>query len=51
MRRVGIIGAGVIAAVHAEALARVPGVRLTAVVEPNGKTMRVSEIPLGVGRK
>ena len=40
MRRVGIIGAGVIAAVHAEALARVPGVRLTAVVEPNEDAAR-----------
>lgn len=35
VRRVGIIGAGVISAIHAEALARVPNVRIAAVIEPN----------------
>ncbi len=35
MRRVGIIGAGVISAIHAEVLAQLPNVRIAAVVEPN----------------
>ncbi|WP_198372365.1 NAD-dependent epimerase/dehydratase family protein [Roseomonas rosulenta] len=35
MRRVCIVGAGVIAATHAEALSRLPGINLAAVVDPD----------------
>ncbi len=34
MRRVGLVGAGFISHVHAEALRAVPGVRLAAVIDP-----------------
>lgn len=35
MRRIGLVGAGHIASVHAEALRTVPGVRVSAVIDPS----------------
>jgi predicted dehydrogenase/nucleoside-diphosphate-sugar epimerase len=51
MRRVCIVGAGVIAATHAEVLSRMPRIRLAAVVDPDeaaaqrfARTWRVAEV-------
>jgi predicted dehydrogenase/nucleoside-diphosphate-sugar epimerase len=46
-RRVGLIGAGFIARAHAEALRRIPGVRLAAVIDPLAEAARAVAAPAG----
>ena len=50
MRRVGLVGAGFISRVHAEALGMVPGVQIAAVVDPTSDSAhslaRARNIPL-----
>lgn len=40
MRRICLVGAGFIARVHADALRSIPGVAVTAIVDPNGEAAR-----------